>query len=66
MRALLLIFAVIRRFEYGRIVVAIPMNSFEIGPDEPTGFFKVCCLINLLFAPLNFGLHAASGLAPLA
>ena len=66
MRALLLILAVIRRFEYCRIVVAIPMNSFEIGPDEPTGFFKVCCLINLLFAPLNFGLHSASGLAPFA
>ena len=64
MRAFLFIITVIRRFEYCRVVIAIPMHCLEICPDEAASFLEISRLVDLLFAPLNLGLHTAPGLAP--
>ena len=60
------ILAIGRRFELGRVIVWIPILRLPVGSDESTSLLKVGRLVDVLLAPLDFGLHAAPSLAPIS
>ena len=54
----------------GRILrgvrIRIPVLCLPICAHEPSRFLKVGCIIQMFFPALDLGLHAATGLGPLA
>ena len=59
-----LILAVRRGLEGHGIVVTVPILGFPVSPDEAAGLFEVRSLVDVLFSPLDLGLHAAPSRAP--
>ena len=55
-----------RAVKHCRVIVGVPLDGLPVRPHETSGLLEVCCVVEVLFAPLNLSLHAPSRLAPLS
>ena len=60
------ILAIRARLKLSRVVIRVPILGLPVGPDKAASLLEICCLVDVLLAPLNLSFQATASLLPIA